>query len=110
VRRSLDGLAATFVLGLVVIAGILTALGAVVGLIRGDELRAAVGWSLAVGGAIVALLVGGSGSTSVNHHGSRDVVGTGHFVGARVPLPQTSLVWALVGFVCAGIGILVLVV
>jgi hypothetical protein len=78
--------------------------------VRGDELRAAVGWSLAVGRALVALLVGGSGSTSINYHGSRDVVGGGHFVGARVPLPQTPLVWALVGFVCAAIGILILMV
>lgn len=109
-RRSLDGLVVTFVVGLVVLAALLTAVGVVVALVREDDVREAVGWSLAVGGALVALLVGGSGSTSVNRHESREVVGTGHFIGARVPLPQTSIVWGLVGCVCAGIGILSFVV
>ena len=59
---------------------------------------------------LVGLLVGGSGSTSVNYHGSRDVVGRGYFIGERRPLPQTPLVWALVGLSCAVIGILVLMV
>jgi hypothetical protein len=99
----------TFAGGLLVVGSILVGVGVVVGLVRDDELRDAVGWSLAVGGAIVGLLVGGSGSTSVNYHGSRDVVGRGYFIGERRPLPQTPLVWALVGLSCAVIGIIVLV-
>ena len=107
-RRPLGGPVATFAVGLLAVCSILGVLGLVVGFVRGDELRDAVGWSLAVGGAIVALLVGGSGSTSVNYHGSRDVVGRGLFIGERRPLPQTPLVWALVGLCCAAIGILTL--
>ena len=99
-----------FAVGLLGLVALLTAVGTVVALVRGGELQDAVGWSLAMGGAFVALLVGGSGSSSLNYHGSRDVVGRGHFIGARVPLPQTPLVWALVGLVCAGIGFLILVV
>lgn len=92
------------------LSAILVVLGVVVGLVRDSDVRESVGWALAVGGVLVALLVGGSGSTTVNYRGSRDVVGSGHFIGARIPLPQTPLVWALVGFVCAAIGILILLV
>jgi len=99
---------ATFALGLLIVGSIFAGLGALVGLVRDDELREAVGWSLAAGGAIVALLVGGSGSPSVNRHGSRDVVGRGHFIGERRPLPQTPLLWALVGLSCTAIGTLIL--
>lgn len=109
-RRSLDGPAAAFVVGLVVLAALLTAVGVVVAVVRGDDVRETVGWSPAAGGALVAVLVGLSGSTSVNRHESREVVGTGHFIGARVPLPQTSIVRGLIGAVCAGIGIASLVV
>ena len=96
---------AFFVGAVLTLSAIFVVVGVVVGLVRGRDVRES---GLAVGGALVALLVGGSGSTTVNYRGSRDVVGSGHFIGARIPLPQTPLVWALVGFVCAAIGILIL--
>jgi hypothetical protein len=94
-----------FILGVLLTTSILTGVGLVVALVRDGDARDSVAWALIIGGAIVALLVGGSGSPSVNMQGSREVVG-GRFVTPVVPLPETPLVWALVGFACAGIGIM----
>ena len=51
------------------LSAILVVLGVVVGLVRDSDVRESVGWALAVGGVLVALLVGGSGSTTVNYTG-----------------------------------------
>ena len=97
-----------FVFGVLLTASILAGVGLVVALVRDGDVGDSVAWALTIGGAMVALLVGGSGSPSVNMQGSREVVG-GRFVTPVVPLPETPLVWALVGFACAGIGIALLV-
>jgi hypothetical protein len=98
---------AFFAVGVLLTASLLATLGLVVALVRDGDVRDSVAWALCIGGAIVALLVGGSGSPSVNMQGSREVVG-GRFVTPVVPLPESSLVWALVGFACAGIGVALL--
>lgn len=96
--------------GVLLLCSILVVLGVVVALVRDEALRESGRGARRRGSPGRACSSWGSGSTAINYHGSRDVVGSGSFVGARVPLPQMSLVWALVGFVLAGIGILVLLV
>jgi hypothetical protein len=99
---------AVFVATCLVVAAVLAIVGLVIALLRDGSARDSVAYALCIGGGAVALMTGLSGSPSVRDQASREVVG-GRFVTPVVPLPSSSLVWALVGFACIGIGVLMFV-
>ena len=90
----------------VVFAAVAAAGGALYAYFHGGTTYAhAVGWGMILGGGVVALLVGQSGSPIRMAGEARIVVG-GRFVqGSDVPLPQTPFPFALAGLLVAGLGI-----
>jgi len=107
VRRATRAVA-FFLGGCALVAAVCASAGAIVGLASG---RATVGhsiaWALWIGGALVVLLVGQSGSTTRMAGESRIVVG-GRFVrGSDLPQPTSPLFLIPAGVVVIALGVLV---
>ncbi len=99
-----------FLLICVAIAGVCALAGVLFAHFHGGVSTAhAVAYALWIGGALVVLLTGGSGSTSSTAGGMRIVVGGRFAEGSSIPLPQTPFQYVLAGVVVVGIGILVFV-
>jgi hypothetical protein len=79
----------------------LTGVGLVVAALADVGTRAAIAWSLWIGGGLIAFLSASGGSTAENYSATRVVVG-GRFTDSP-PLPRAPLQYAV------GIGVLVFV-
>jgi hypothetical protein len=91
---------------------LVTALAAGAGLLfahfrGGVGTKTAVAYALWIGGALLVLIVGGSGSTSKMAAESRSVVGGRFSPGSSSAMPQSPLVFVLVGLVVVAIGVVV---
>jgi hypothetical protein len=69
--------------------------------------KTAVAYALWICGALLILLVAGSGSTSRMAAESRSVVGGRFGPGSSTPMPRSSFVFVLVGAVVIAIGVVV---
>ena len=89
------------VVGSLLIAGVVAGIGVLIAVLRDSELRETVALALWIGGAVVLLVVGLASSPSRNLVEGRGELG-GRMVG--VPLAQSSLGFAFVGFVLVAGG------
>jgi len=76
---------------------------------HGMPVAHAVAWGLWIGGCVVVLLVGQSGSPTRMAGESRIVVGGRFAQGSDIPQPQSPLVLIPAGILLIGLGILVYV-
>lgn len=71
----------------------------------GTSYASGIGWAMAIGGSLLVLVAGGSGSTTRMAGESRIVVG-GRFVqGSDIPQPQSPFVLIPAGLVVLALGI-----
>jgi hypothetical protein len=76
---------------------------------HGMPLAHAVAWALWIGGGLVVLLVGQSGSPTRMAGESRIVVGGRFAAGSGIPQPQSPLVLIPAGVLLIGLGVLIYV-
>jgi hypothetical protein len=97
-----------FVLVCLVVAGAAAIGGLLFAHFRGGvAAKTAVAYALWISGALLVLIVGGSGSTSKMAAESRAVVGGRFTPGSSTAMPQSPLVFVLVGLVVVAIGVVV---
>jgi hypothetical protein len=86
-----------------------TLVGALVAAVHGGwSYTHAIAWSLWIGGALIVLLVGQSGSTSRMAGESRVIFLGGRFSpGSDIALPQSPLAFIPIGVAVIGVGVLV---
>jgi hypothetical protein len=73
----------------------------------GVATKTAVAYALWICGALLVLIVGGSGSTGKMAAESRAVVGGRFTPGSSIAMPQSPLVFVVVGLVVVAIGVVV---
>ena len=107
--RILEGLL-VFVVVTLAIAALCALVGAIVAAVRGGTpYTHAIGWAMWIGGAVIALLVAQSGSTTHTAGRQRIVVG-GRFVeGSDIPQPQSPWIIIPAGFAVVALGLLIYV-
>ena len=93
----------------VVACALCTVIGAVVAAVHGGwSYSHAIAWSLWIGGALVVLLVGQSGSTARMAGEARVLYLGGRFSpGSNLALPQSPLAFIPIGIAVIGVGVLV---
>ena len=97
-----------FVLMCLLVAGVAALAGFLFAHFQGDvNTKTAIAYALWITGALLVLLVAGSGGTSQMAAESRPVVGGRFGPGSSIPMPRSSLVFVLVGVVVVAIGIVV---
>lgn len=99
--------------GAALLFGIACALCALIGTIAaaahgGWSYGHAIAWTMWIGGALIVLLVGQSGSTSRMAGESRVLFLGGRFApGSDLALPQSPLAFVPIGLLVIGVGVLV---
>ncbi len=92
----------------VAIAAICALAGALFAYFRGGiAYGQAIGWAMWIGGGLIVLLVGRSGSTTRMHGESRIVVGGRFAPGSDIPQPQSPFVLIPAGVLVVALGVLI---
>lgn len=101
----MKGAAVLFVLA----TALLVLIGAIVAALHGSwSYGHAIAWSLWIGGSLIVLLVGQSGSTARMAGEARVLYLGGRFApGSGIALPQSPLAFIPVGAAVIGVGVLV---
>jgi hypothetical protein len=75
----------------------------------GTTYARAIGWAMWIGGGVLVLLVGGSGSTTRMAGESRIVVGGRFVLGSDIPQPQSPFILIPAGLLVIALGVLIYV-
>jgi hypothetical protein len=98
----MKGAAVLFVLA----TAICSIVGAVVVAIHGHwSYDHSIAWALWIGGCLVVLLVGQSGSTTRMAGESRLIVGGRFVTGSDIPMPQSPLAFIPIGILVIAVGV-----
>jgi hypothetical protein len=90
------------------IAALCALVGALFAYFRDDTTYAnAIAWAMWVGGGLIVLLVGMSGSPARRAEDSRVVVGGRFVAGGDIPQPQSPFVAIPAGLLVIGLGVLI---